>query len=96
MITDKPIQGLSKISIDINGPLKETKNERTYILSMQSLFTKFFIAAPLKSDKAIETARALVDKLFCIYGIPFAILSDQGAYFISNIMEELTKIFRIE
>ena len=56
LITDTPIYGLSKVSLDIYGPLKETKNRNKYILSMQCLITKFFIAAPLKTDIAIETA----------------------------------------
>lgn len=96
LITDTPIYGLSKISLDIYGPLKETINGNKFILSMQCLLTKFFIAAPLKNDTALETARALVNKLFCVYGIPNSILTDQGSNFISNILEELAKIFRIE
>ena len=96
LITDTPIYGLSKVSLDTYGPLKETKNGNKYILSMQCLLKKFFIAAPLKTDTAIETAQTLVNNLFCIYGIPSTILTDQGTNFISNILEELAKIFHIE
>ena len=96
LITDTPIRGLSKISLDFYGPLKTTKNGNTYILTMQCMLTKFFVAAPLKNATAEETARALVDKLMCLYGIPSAILTDQGTNFISRILEELARIFRIE
>lgn len=96
LITDTPIRGLSKISIDFYGPLKTTKNGNTFILTMQCMLTKFFIAAPLKDATAEETARALVDKLICPYGVPTAILTDQGTNFMSRILEEFARIFKIE
>ena len=96
LITDTPIRGLSKISIDIYGPLKTTENGNAFILTMQCMLTKFFIAAPLKDATAEETARALVKELICHYGVPSAILTDQGTNFISHILEELARIFRIE
>ena len=96
LITDTPIKGLMKISIDFYGPLKPTKNENTFILTMQCLLTKFFIAAPLKNATAQETAKALVEKFICLYGVPTAILTDQGTNFIPQLIEELARIFRIE
>lgn len=60
------------------------------------MLTKFFVSSPLKDATAAETARALVDKLICPYGVPSAILTDQGTNFISHILEEFARIFRIE
>ena len=62
LITDTPVKGMMKMSIDVYGPLKPTKNKNTFILTIQCLLTKFFIAAPLKNATAQETAKALVEK----------------------------------
>ena len=57
--------------------------------------TKYFVAVPLRTADARETAQALADHLICIYGPPTSILSDQGGNFMSKIMEDLAIIFRI-
>ena len=96
IITDTPTKALEKVSLDYYGPLKVTQKGNEYILTMQCLLTKFVVAVPLSETTALATAKALVNNLFCVYGIPVSILTDQGRNFISHVMEDLAKIFRIK
>jgi len=53
IITDIPCATFDKISMDIMGPLPETRTGNTYILTIQDLLTKYSLALLLKQATAI-------------------------------------------
>jgi len=95
IITDTPCAAFDKISMDIMGPLPETRTGSTYILTIQDLLTKYSLALPLKQATAIDIANAFVDHFICIYGAPKALLTDQGSNFLSGLMRAIARKFRI-
>lgn len=94
-ITTTSSQPFEKLALDIVGPLPLTENGNKYVLTMQDDLTKFSYAVPLENHESVTVADNLV-KFISMFGIPKAILTDQGTEFLSNIMKELNKLLRIK
>ena len=95
VVMDTPAAAFEKISMDIMGPLPETRAGSAYILTIQDLLTKYSLAIPLKQATAIDVATAFVNEFICIYGTPKALLTDQGSNFLSALMRAVARKFRI-
>ncbi|XP_076397929.1 uncharacterized protein LOC143266211 [Megachile rotundata] len=96
VITDTPLDAFDKISMDILGPLPLTSRVYSYILTIQDNLTKYSVAAPIASMTAEDVAKAFTKHFICTFGCPKAILTDQGACFMSSLMKKLAKIFHIQ
>ena len=94
-ITDTPRDPFEKVALDIVGPLPESNQGDTYILTFQDLLTKFSKAIPLSNQEAATIAEAVVEKIICEYGVPEKILTDQGRNFLSEMFKNICKLFRI-
>ena len=94
-ITDTPIRTFEKIQIDLVGPMPITESGNQYMLTWQDCLSKYSGAIPLAKIDSSHIAIALVENLICIFGCPEAIQTDQGSQFISNIMDNIAKIFKI-
>ena len=77
MIAHNP---LNLLCIDFTkaDPLKDGKEN---ILVLTDAITKCSQAFITPSKKVLSVAKILVDKWFCVYGIPTQIYIDQGQYF---------------
>ena len=89
VITDTPTTAFEKISMDISGPLPETKSGNLYILTIQAIFTKYSLAIPLPNHQASTIADAFVKKYICIFVSPKRVLTDQGRDFLGNLLKRL-------
>jgi hypothetical protein len=75
-ITDTTSTVFEKCSIDIIGPFCSSRSQHRYILTVQDELSKFLIAIPLEDQTAEQVAKAFVDQVVLVYGIPQVILSD--------------------
>ena len=82
------------IVIDILEVPVSTKNSR-YLLVIQDYFTKWADARLLPDRTAIRITAKLV-KLFCTYGIPEIVHSDQGRNFESSIVQSTLDAFGVQ
>lgn len=96
VITDTPGTAFDKISMDIVGPLRRTKNGNEYILTMQDQLSKFGLGVALKDMMSSTIADALIRKLICVFGAPRIVLTDQAQNFLSHLIKRIAKRFRIE
>jgi cleavage and polyadenylation specificity factor subunit 1 len=96
MITDTPSTVFQKCSIDIIGPLRPSRSQHRYILTVQDDLSKFIIALPLEDQTAEQVAKAFLDQIVLIYGIPQVILSDSGSQFLSETFKSLCKLLGIK
>ena len=95
-LSGTPTTAFKKISMDIVGPLPETKSGNLYILTIQDNLTKYSLAIPLLNHQASIIGDAFVKKFICIFGSPRGVLNDQGRDFLSNLLKGLAKRFRIK
>ncbi|KRX24424.1 Retrovirus-related Pol polyprotein from transposon [Trichinella nelsoni] len=84
-----------RVGMDIVGPLEETQNGNRYILVVCDYFSKWPEAFALPNAEARTVATALVNGIFCRYGAPETLHSDQGRNFESELMKEVCKLFGV-
>ena len=80
------------ISIDLMGPYTESKKKNKYALVICDVASKFSEIIPLQK----ATSQIIVDhlfKIFCRYGFPKNIISDNGPQFISEIYDSFCQKF---
>jgi cleavage and polyadenylation specificity factor subunit 1 len=81
VIIDTPSAVFETCSIDIVAPFNPSRSGYRYILTVQDVLTKFLVAVPLEDQTAEQVAKAFVENVVLIYGIPQIILSDCGSQF---------------
>ena len=89
----KPLQ---RVSMDILGPLPETKRQNRYILVIGDYFTKWMEALPMSNMEAQTVARLFVNHFVTRFGSPEYLHTDQGRNFESTLVKEVCKILGIE
>ena len=80
------------LGIDFCGPFPITPQDNRYVLCITDYFTKFVTAVALPTCSAAVTAEAMFKEHICRYGVPKAIISDQGSSFKNQLMESLSKL----
>ena len=96
LITDTPTTPFEKVALDLVGPFTRTKNDNVVALTMQCALTKYSIAVALPDATAKTVADAFITHFICTFGVPVAILTDQGTNFLSNLMKQIAKRFKIK
>ena len=61
---------MKSVSIDLVGPLSQTKNDNRHILTITDQLSKFAIAIPLYETKDVDIIEALEQGLIYRYGPP--------------------------
>ena len=65
------------IAIDVIGPIT-TSGRSSLIIVMVDLYTRYGVAVPIQQQKTQSIVQALMRKWFTVFGVPKAILSDNG------------------
>ena len=84
----------TRIAMDLIGPLPKTKRGNQYILTICDYATRYPEAIPLSSTEAPKIAKELI-LLFSRVRIPEEILTDQGANFMSTMLNEVYHTLQI-
>ena len=71
-------------------PLTARGNQ--YVVIFMDYFTKWPEAFAVSDQSAETIAKLFTEEIMCRHGIPEELLSDQGANFLSNLIQELCKI----
>jgi hypothetical protein len=85
-----------RVAVDIVGKIfPTTESGYRYILTMVCLATRYPEAVALKSITTEAVADALVS-MFSRLGVPEELLSDQGSQFMSEVMQEVSRLLSIK
>jgi len=85
--------GLNQLlGIDFCGSFSSTPQDNRYVLCLTDYFTKFVTAVALPTCTAAVTASTIFKEYICRYGVPKAILSDQGTSFKNQLMNSLSAL----
>ena len=71
---------------------KQTPDGNQYVLCLTDYFTRWVVAAAVPDCSAETAAKAVFNEYICKYGVPAAILSDQGTHFHNQLMEAMSKL----
>lgn len=93
---DLPTRPWSHVHFDHVGPLPTTDNGNEYILTIVDRFTRYAEAFPVKDINSEETAKILVDKIICRYGLPDVVCSDRGPVMVSLVLNQVFKILGVK
>ena len=80
-----------KVAVDLAGPMPETSR----ILVLMDHFTRWQDAIALPNATAETVATALDERVFCYFGLPEQLHTDQGAQFESQLMTELCTLWGV-
>ena len=84
------------MAIDLVGPFPETARRNNWVLVLTDHFTRWQNAIPLPDATAPTVATALDERVFCYFGLPEQIHTDQGAQFESQLMAELCSLWNVK
>ena len=91
-VPDVPVAPNDKIAMDIFGPLPVTQAENEYILSIQDVLTKYLILIALTETNSGSIITHLLDHYIYIFSSPKQILTDQGANFVSELVQKIKNL----
>ncbi|KAF7655095.1 hypothetical protein LDENG_00060880, partial [Lucifuga dentata] len=77
------------VGVDILGPFPVTDHCNRYILVAMDYFTKWPEAYAVPDQSTATTAEKLVQEMFCCFGAPEELHSDQGHNFESQVFQEV-------
>ncbi len=91
--TSGPMQ---RLHCDLTGPHVKSKRGYTYLLTVLDHFTKYLICAPLRDKSALSVARALVEKVYLVYGTVEIQISDQGREFENEVLRNIATLMEFQ
>lgn len=96
ILTDTPNKAMEKIAMDIVGPMTKSKRGNIYCLTIMCMLSKFSLVIPLPDATAQTVADALIKRFIAYFGSPRVIITDQGTNFLSSLMKQVAKRFKIK
>ena len=82
---------MERVGVDILGPFPITDSGNRYVLVAMDYFTKWPEAYAVPDQSAVTTAEGLVCEMFCRFGAPQELHSDQGRNFEAQVFAEVCK-----
>jgi hypothetical protein len=82
------LEPFQKWRLDFVGPFNPTAAQKgnKYILVATDYCTKWVEAKALRDNMASSTAKFLYEYIWCRYGCPIELVSDQGAHFANDVV----------
>ena len=92
-----PLEPFQKWGLDFVGPFKPlaAQTDNKYILVAIDYCTKWVEAKALRDNMTSSTAKFLYEHLWCCFGCPIELVSDQGGHFINHVIRELTTHYAV-
>ena len=87
---------MERLSIDITGPHPISSARQKFLLTVVDHSSKWAEALSIRNQEASTIAKLLVDRLFCYFGMPLQILTDQGKNFESELFSEMCRCLDVE
>lgn len=84
------------ISTDLIGPLPRSQKGFQYILVVTDIFSKFTLCFPLRQATSARIVEHLENNVFLVFGVPRAIISDNGPQYKSKDYLKLLERYKIQ
>ena len=87
-----PSRPFNVIHVDHKGPLPRS-GKFSNILVVVCALTRFTLYIPVKDTTADETLKQLMARVFCVFGFPLVVVSDNGPAFVNAMHTEMARYF---
>mgnify|MGYP002775707602 FL=1 len=67
-----------------------------YMIIATDYCTKWVEAKALRDNTATSTTKFLYEYIWCRYGCPIELISDQGGHFLGQVVESLTTFYAVD
>src|SRR6266496_2536364 len=94
--TIPPTDIFERWGVDIVGPLPITREGNRYIVVAMDYFSRWPEVRLLKAANAATVATFLYEEIICRFGAPRILQSDRGTHFVNELIQRLTKRFKIK
>ena len=85
----------SRVAIDLIGPLAASNRGNRWVLTLVDCATRYPEAIPMKRIETTDVAEELVS-IFSRVGVPEEMLSDRGAQFTAELMQEISRLLSLK
>mgnify|MGYP002776912106 CR=1 FL=1 len=92
-----PLEPFQKCGLDFVRPFKlaAARNGNKYIIVATDYCTKWVKAKGLHYNTAASTEKFVYEHLWCHFGCPIELISDQVGHFLNHIIRELTMHYAV-
>ena len=92
-----PLEPFHEWGLDFVGPFKlaAVRTSNRYIIVATDYCTKWVEAKALRDNTAASTAKILYESIWCRFGCPIELVSDQGTHFINKLVHELSTYYAV-
>ena len=95
-LVPNPVGGpFDRIRVDVIQFQKETDNIYAHAVVFVDYLTKWVDAFATRNQSTLTIAKLLVGEVIIRHGVPKELLSDRGATFLSNLLQEVYLLMRI-
>jgi hypothetical protein len=91
----KAVYPFQLIGVDFLGPFPETEDGNQYVIVFTDYSSRWAEAFATKDMTAETVAWILITEIICRHGAPEVLLSDQGKNFLSDLVKEVCRLFKI-
>lgn len=88
------VETFDRLAVDISE-LTTTSCGNKYVLVLTDYFSRWVEAFPMKDYTAATVARIIVEEVFCRYGLPAHLHSDNSQPFSSKLMEKVNQLLNV-
>ena len=92
-----PLKSFQKWGLDFVGPFKPVamRTGNRYVILTTDYCTKWVEAKALRDNTAASMTKFLYECIWCRYGCPLELVSDQGGHFLGQVVESLTTSYAV-
>jgi len=77
------------IAVDLAGPFPTSSNDNHYLLVLVDVHSRFVVLRAIRNKSMVTVGNTLVE-IFCQFGFPKIIQSDNGTEFVNQVIKHLT------
>ena len=90
-----PLEPFQKWGLDFVGQFKPSamRTGNRYIIVATNYCTKWVEAKALRDNTTTSTTKFLYECIWCKYGCPIELISDQGGHFLIQVVESHTSFY---
>jgi len=82
--------------MDVVGPLPVTTQGHKYILTFHDDLSKYVVAVPIERQDTDTVARAFVERIVLLYGMPQVVQTDQCSNFMSEVFRNTCSLLKVK